>query len=597
MKLHFHNKLFISIAVIICMISGLYMGIFSSYIYKNLLRESRFNLQQITTRTAKDLETVFDDMDKLSLYISTNPDVIQAFLKAKKADYNNHDLSEQISMIMTSINIPNNSARYRINLFNRKGNFISTGIPYNSRIVTDILTSGHFGIWYDHLPILHNKANFTGLQKDKWSNSTDRYLSLYREIFDSAIISQVLGIIEVQCPYEMIDSTLTFKEGEQKSYLFDKNGKLVYSSDAEPEEAAELFTAFQKNGKSEYAGGTYGQSVYSGAYMDNGWCLIVSQPQTQVSMVLKSFTLFAIAFGLSALAICLAITFIITKHSTKPLRDLTEYTKQVTLDNLSLDMDYGDYSDEVSNLNYSFQKMFDRLKKSMDENVQMKAYEMRANMIALQSQIDPHFLYNILSVIKSMSHENKTREIGAACDYLVSMLRYTADYAEETVTLEQELGNAESYLKLMKFRYESQFTYEIKISPEIDRKELKIPKLIIQPVLENCFQHGFKKVLPPWQVSVECWQEKNKYYISVSDNGSGMSQENTDLLYQKLEDFLSDPSDTIASLKIGGMGLINTIARLRLRYKEETVFDIVNLPEGGTRITIGGIALNEYFTG
>lgn len=594
MKLHFHNKLFISISLIITAISILYIVIFSSYVYKNLLNESKSNLYQITTRTSSDLETIFKDMDKLALYISTNPDVIKAFLKAKKVDYDNHDLSDQISTIITSINIPNTSSRYRINLFNQKGNFISTGIPYNSKMVTKILTSPNYRIWYDNLPIVHNKANLTPFMQDKWSNSNTKYLSLYREIFDSSMISQVLGIIQLQCPYDIIDTSLSFPSGDKQAYLFDQKGHLIYSSNPDRGSYSVLYQAYLKQANTTYSGGTYEDSIFSGTYLDNGWCLVLTQPQTQLTLVLQSFALFVIVLGFSSLLICLGITFVITKHSTKPLRDLTEYAKQVTLDNLSLDMDYGQYPDEVINLNHSFQKMFDRLKHSMDENVKMKAYEMRANMIALQSQIDPHFLYNILSVIKSMSRENKSQEIGTACNYLVEMLRYTTNYTEELVTLNAEIENANCYLSLMKFRYENQFTYSFDISPSIDQNAVLLPKLIIQPLLENCFQHGFKKVLPPWNIKIQCWQENQNYYLRITDNGIGIAEEDVSLLYQRLDEFLLNPSNSIASLKLGGMGLVNTIARLKLRYKEDIILDIVSLSKGGTQITIGGFILDEY---
>jgi Predicted signal transduction protein with a C-terminal ATPase domain len=596
MHLHFHNKLFLYISGIIISLSLLYIVIFSSYIYQNLLKESKINLNQITIRTAADLETLFTDMDKLSLYISTNPDVTHAFSMARQENYDNHRLSQQISTILTSISIPNNSSRFRINLMNRNGNFISTGIPYSRKITNSFLNSQAYIDWYYNIPILHNNSNFTTFRKDIWSNSKTLYLSLYREIFDSAIISKVLGVIEVQCPYYIVDSILSFEAGENNAYLFDQTGHLIYSAKSDETDAATLYQSFQKHKNEKYAAGTYNGFLYSGVYLENGWVLVLTQYQKQIQVVLKTFILFVIILGFSTLIICLGITFIVTKRSTKPLRELTDFAKQVTLDNLSLDMDYTEYPDEVINLNHAFQTMLERLKVSMDKNVEMKTYEIRANMIALQSQIDPHFLYNILTVIKAMSRENKSSEIGSACNYLVDMLRYTSDYKEELVSLETEIKNANCYLSLMKLRYEDQFTYEYQIASNINTAQIMVPKLIIQPVLENCFQHGFKKVLPPWNISIRCWFDNEKYYIEIADNGAGISEESIALLNQKLNDFLKDPSNSIASLKIGGMGLINTFARLKLRYNDDVVLEISSLSKGGTRVLLGGI-FHEYITG
>lgn len=593
-KLHLHNKLFLYISGIIVSFSLLYIIIFSSYIYQNLQKESKINLNQITTRTAADLETLFTAMDELSLYISTNPNVTHAFSLARQENYDNHELSRQISTILTSISIPNSSSRFRINLFNYNGNFISTGIPYNKKITTQFLDSKAYKDWYHNIPIIHNNSNFTTFNQDIWSNSNTSYLSLYREIFDSSIISKVSGVIEIQCPYYIVDKILSFEAGENSAYLYDQFGNLIYTTEPDAANANTLYLSFQKQKSSE---STYNGLLYSGAYLENGWLLILTQYQKQIHVVIQTFILFVILLGLSTLAICLGITFIITKRSTKPLRNLTEFAKKATFDNLSIAINHTEYPDEIINLNLAFQTMLDRLKVSMDENVKMKAYEIRANMIALQSQIDPHFLYNILTVIKAMSRENKSNEIGAACNYLVDMLRYTSNYKEELVSLETEIENANCYLSLMKLRYEDQFTYEYQIDSSISETPPMIPKLIIQPILENCFQHAFKKVLPPWNISIHCWLDNQKYYIKISDNGSGISDEAIILLNKKLDDFLLDPSNSITSLKIGGMGLINTFARLKLRYKEDVVLEVVSLPEGGTKVLLGGNFLNEHTTG
>ena len=117
------------------------------------------------------------------------------------------------------------------------------------------------------------------------------------------------------------------------------------------------------------------------------------------------------------------VIFVITRKATQPLQELTDSVRQVSLSNLSLEMDFSDYPDEISGLNEAFAKMFQRLQQSMDEVVRMQAYEARANMIALQAQMDPHFLYNTLTVIKALSREGNTRQIALTCDYLVKMLR------------------------------------------------------------------------------------------------------------------------------------------------------------------------------
>lgn len=213
---------------------------------------------------------------------------------------------------------------------------------------------------------------------------------------------------------------------------------------------------------------------------------------------------------------------------------------------------------------------------------------MQAHMIALQSQMDPHFLYNMLTIIKSMSRQNDATHIGLVCDYLVRMLRYNSTYNEDYVTMETEIAHTQDYLQLMKVRYEDMFEYQIELTSGIDTETIEVPKLCLQPIVENCFQHGFKQVPPPWKLKIRCWSTDNRWYISVIDNGIGIRQEEIDTIYLRINDFLENPSDELNKLKIGGMGLINTIARFQLKYKQDITFEIKALENGGTRVVIGG---------
>lgn len=213
---------------------------------------------------------------------------------------------------------------------------------------------------------------------------------------------------------------------------------------------------------------------------------------------------------------------------------------------------------------------------------------MQAHMIALQSQMNPHFLYNMLTIIKSMSRQNDATHIGLVCDYLVRMLRYNSDYNEDYVTMESEISHTQDYLELMKVRYEDMFEYQIELASGLDTNMIEVPKLCLQPIVENCFQHGFKQTLPPWRLIIHCRIHENRWYISVIDNGIGIQQEEIDRVYRRINEFLENPSDKLNQLKIGGMGLINTIARFQLKYKQDITFEIKALENGGTRVVIGG---------
>ncbi|WP_343250005.1 sensor histidine kinase [Diplocloster hominis] len=598
MKSSFQKKLFLKSSIIIISMVLIFLIFFSNYVYREISKTSRNNLNELAAKTGNELTLLFDDMDKISLYVSTNPDIISAFHDTRMREVTNQELSVSIYNIITSITVPNSSSRFRINLFNDKRNFISTGIPYSKAMVKDKLSSEDYLPWYHSLPIVHSNSNITPLSSDTWNSKPTQYISLYREIFDSLIIDLPTGIVEIQCPSKFIDQIMTLDVPNVDSYLYTADAKAIYgTSDQVPSLAGLPFDQEEATPDLTPVYTIADDHVYSAVRLENGWILMLAQHQNQVFQIVFRLCISVLLISVCILLICLAVLFKIMKNTTEPLRQLTASVNMITLNSPYLNVDTSQYSNELVGLTMAFDEMMKRLKNSMEENVKTKAYEARANMIALQSQVNPHFICNILTIIKAMSKEQDTEKIGQICDYLARMLRYISAYDEEGVPMREEITDAETYLNLMKIRYEGLFDYELYINSKLDIDAFRVPKLFLQPLLENSFQHGFKKVVPPWHLKISC-TIKNDYYwsITVQDNGVGITDEEADKIQKKLSEFMDNSSNTIATLKIGGMGLINTIARLKMRYPDSLTFQIQSLTEGGTMIKIGGKLDDEYFT-
>jgi sensor histidine kinase YesM len=294
-----------------------------------------------------------------------------------------------------------------------------------------------------------------------------------------------------------------------------------------------------------------------------------------------------LVIGFSFLILTLFIIFSITSRLTKPIKQLRKSINSVNLNNLALQIKHLESNNELILLNESFDAMFLRLKTSMDEVVQLQAQELKAHMLALQSQMNPHFLYNTLSTISSAGQEAGSKQVMEMCHKLSNMLRYSTAYSERPVKLKNEVENAENYLKLMKDRYEDRFSYDIVISNNAILETI-VPKLILQPLVENCFEHGFPQVRPPWKLSVFIGRSLDCWYIEVTDNGAGFKDETLDTIKAKAEEFIRNPSSNITDLTIGGLGLVNTYIRLKIIYQSHTIFKIGNILPHGIKITIGG---------
>ncbi|MBE0600568.1 MAG: histidine kinase, partial [Firmicutes bacterium] len=171
---------------------------------------------------------------------------------------------------------------------------------------------------------------------------------------------------------------------------------------------------------------------------------------------------------------------------------------------------------------------------------------------------------------------------------LTDMMRYIADYNSDRVSFEQELQHTRNYLDLMKERYESRFTY--RIAADEDTLSILVPKLIVQPLAENCFKHGFAGCRPPWHIDIRLRRLSGGWELTVQDNGAGITKSKITEIHQRIAAFVRDMSANFETLKGEGMGLINSILRLTLLQKTPPGYEIQNLPEGGTIIRIGGEA-------
>lgn len=220
--------------------------------------------------------------------------------------------------------------------------------------------------------------------------------------------------------------------------------------------------------------------------------------------------------GVIALYVLLVgCVFLVSAYTNKPIIQLNEKVKEVTLDHIPDRRVTNDAADEVQELEHSFDLMVQRLNTSFQ--LEKKAY-----LNALQAQMNPHFLYNCLSTIAGMCIVGRTQNIPEFCNCLADILRYETTYENKPVTLQDELKNVTDYLELMKLRYETDFTYELAVDKSL--LQMPLPRLVLQPILENCFEHGFRDMAPPWRIRVEVSRTGDRWRIAVADNGCGMSE-------------------------------------------------------------------------
>lgn len=236
--------------------------------------------------------------------------------------------------------------------------------------------------------------------------------------------------------------------------------------------------------------------------------------------------------------------------------------------------------DEVGQLGNSFSRMVRQLKALVRRTYELKMRENEAELRALQSQIRPHFLYNTLGAINSILLEKGQYEASKVVIALSDMLRYTVSgTVTEPISMGEELEQVERYLQIQQFRFEERLTYKIESAASVER--LLVPKLLLQPIVENAVVHGIENKIDGGHIAVACTSEDQQACLIVEDNGAGMDADELDRLRSML---LSQGGELRADGK--GIGLANVMRRLQLLYGADFQFGMTSKPGSGTRIEI-----------
>ena len=278
----------------------------------------------------------------------------------------------------------------------------------------------------------------------------------------------------------------------------------------------------------------------------------------------------------------LFITIVIMGNVRKRLKILMNQSQQIAEENFTINMDTGDGKDEISTLEKSMNKMSSRLKDLIENEyqAQMKQAQMeqettKAKLLALQSQVNPHFMFNALETIRLRALDKGEKETAKIILYMSRMFRNLITWDNNIITLEEEISFLNEFLHIQEYRFEDEFSYDL----EIDDKALKcrLPKMVIQQLAENACIHGVEAISSDRWVGVLAEIREDKLVIIVEDNGGGINPEK---LSQIKESFKNGENSEKS------VGLYNIYNRLALYYGEDFTFDIESQLGMGTKCTI-----------
>lgn len=296
--------------------------------------------------------------------------------------------------------------------------------------------------------------------------------------------------------------------------------------------------------------------------------------------ILKLFpVLLLIIFG-----ICYILSRIISTMISSPLSNIYDFLSNDS-NNKNFDKIKMEQSNiiEIETLKKSINDSIATREKNTKKLLLLKEHELQSQMLALQAQMNPHFLYNSLNTISAMAQNGNIEPIEEMCNEITSILRYISSNKETFSTIEIELEHCNSFLHCQQIRFRKDFNYTIDIEDEM--LCIKIPKLCIQLLVENSVKY-VSHTNPPWNVKISGQIIKNHWYINIEDNGPGFSEEAKIKVINQIKQIKE--KGILPNLEIDGLGLINVFMRFYLIYKENFIFEIKNGNSNGCMVTIGG---------
>ena len=390
------------------------------------------------------------------------------------------------------------------------------------------------------------------------------------------------GVLLVDMNYAVIEDmmeSVNNNPSEQYVYLMDNKGSLIYHPMLMQISAGlfkenNLAAAGYDDGshKEIFEGNERIVTVDTMSY--TGWKLVSVIPTSNPYMGMKDIRYFVMMVISITLLAMLILNRFVARRVTRPLIKLNDSIREIEMGKANPDVYIGGPS-EVEHLGRTLRASYDQINELMRDMVASQEEKRKAELDALQSQINPHFLYNTLDSIVWMIEGEKYNDAVFMITQLASLFRVSLSSGKTIIPIGDEIRHASNYMNIQKVRFKDAFSVEFDIDEEI--KNYCTVKLIVQPILENAVYYGVKDMEDGEIVVRGFVGDDGDIYITVSDNGFGMSSSQTELL-------LTD--DTRVRKKGSGVGLINVQRRIQLRFGEQYGLKIESEPDEGTTVTI-----------
>lgn len=415
-----------------------------------------------------------------------------------------------------------------------------------------------------------------------FSNMNDRVITAKRNLYDISRLENsdhYLGTLYLDISEDSIDQNITSLKISEHSgyYILDQTGQIVYKSDNQQNltkvQAKDILSQFNSGGNIIERDNCY----YLGCSNTGGeWISVLCVYKDDVVKTGRNMEKYILAVLLGSSVFLLVLYFLFSKQFTKPIHILKQGMQEIQRGNLNTRVKLNS-SDELEILADGLNQMADQLEIYINRVYGAEIRQRDAELKALKSQINPHYLYNTLDVIRMTALENKDRKAADMIESLARQLRYITHVEQDEVTLKEELDNISDYFMLIRIRYEERVSLHMSVPDELYGAQ--ILKLILQPLVENAVKHGLKPRNGEGKIWITADHTGDKLEITVMDNGAGISE-------QRLHEIQELLSGKRVKKKDSEVGLLNISERIKNKYGINNGLKIESTENKGTIIIV-----------
>lgn len=301
----------------------------------------------------------------------------------------------------------------------------------------------------------------------------------------------------------------------------------------------------------------------------------LQQARTQYQNFFVEMIRFSVVAFAAIFVLITVLSYYIPLSITRPIRKLSEVTDQVAKGDLTVRSDVRSGA-EVSVLSDSLNTMIDKIDELLEQVKKEQIRLRKAEFELLQSQINPHFLYNTLDAIVWLAEAGEQKKVVSMVGSLSDFFRTSLNQGKDIITIKEELQHSRSYLEIQQMRYQDILNYEIYVPEELH--QYLIPKITIQPLVENALYHGIKNKRGPGRIVISGRKEEDFLILQIEDNGIGMRKERLDQVKEGMNQKIPTEKDIY--------GLYNVNERIRLNFGEKYGISIESTYGEGTIVSV-----------